>query len=107
MLLESLFYLVFKKGAWKKALMDLCHTVSYLFKRLKFISHQLNSENNGLVLLCTTLYEGTETVCCHLRQQMARMEVDNLKLEKVRPTFSSLNALPAKITNKTVVVDAS
>ena len=30
-----------------------------------------------------------------------------LKLEKVGPTYSSLNALPAKITNKSVVVDAS
>ena len=30
-----------------------------------------------------------------------------LKLEKVGPTFSSLNALPAKVTNKSVVIDAS
>ena len=67
---------MFKRGACKKTLMELCHTVSYLFKKLKFISHQLNVKNNGSVLLCKTLYEGIETVSCCLWQQMARMDLD-------------------------------
>ena len=45
-------------------------------------------------------YLGIETLSCCLLQQMARMEAESLKLEKVGPTFSSFNAVPSKLTKK-------
>ena len=45
-------------------------------------------------------YLGIETLSYCLLQQMARMEAESLKLEKVGPTFSSFNAVPSKLTKK-------
>ena len=41
---------------WKSSLKGLCYAICYLFKRLELFSHQLNFKNNGLGVLCKTIY---------------------------------------------------
>ena len=49
------------------------------------------------------LYLGIETVFCRLLLRMA-FDGHGLKLQKVGPSFSNFNALPAKITRKIIMV---
>ena len=67
------------------------------FSRIKWISETI-------VQFCyLRLYLSIETVSFRLTQRMARMDVDK-KVEKVGPTFSSSNAMPAKLTKNIVMV---
>ena len=45
----------------------LCHVICYLFKKLKPLLHQLNSKNNGLVLLFKTILAliSFPVICCN------------------------------------------
>ena len=74
----------------------LYHAIRYLFKRLNLSSHQWTSKNNDPVLLFTTIFRQRNCFLSHV----ARDEKDGYgwKLERVRPTFSGFNAIPAKIT---------
>ena len=75
----------------------LYHAVRYIFKKLNLSSHQWTSKNTGAVLLFKTLFRQRN---CFLSSQvvMDGKDGDGLKLERVGPTFSSFNAIPAKIT---------
>ena len=73
----------------------LCHAICYPFKKLKCFSHQLNSKPNGPVSLLTTVF----------RHSVKSLPTDGndghgLNLEKAGLSFSSFNAMPAKITKK-------
>ena len=57
-------------------------------------SLQLNSNNNGLILLLTTLFSRGQLLGSKAKQG------------NVGPTFSSFNAVPAKITKKYTMVCA-
>ena len=71
------------------------------YKRLKLFSYQLNCKNNGPVLLHKTIFRHSN---CFLSSVATDGEDGHgLKLEKGGPTFSSFNAMPAKIT---MVTDA-
>ena len=54
---------------------DIYVTLFAIFSK-SFFSHQLNSKNNGPVLLFKT-YLGIQTVFCRLLQRMARMDIDS------------------------------
>ena len=61
-------------------------------------SHHFNSKNNSEVVLC-------KTISRHRNCFFSSVVTDDkdglgLKLENVGPAFSSLNALPTKITKK-------
>jgi len=86
---------VFPDGLFGDSLKAISH---YLFKKLKLYLHQLNSKNNGTVLL-------SKTISRHLNCFLLSVAMDDrdglgLKLEKLRLTFSRFNAVPAKITPK-------
>lgn len=59
-----------------------------------FSTHQLNSKNNDPGLLFYTIL-GTETISYHFLPQMAKMDFDNLKLQKI--TNKLLLVLPGEI----------
>ena len=67
-------------------------------KKLILFSHQLNSKNNGPVLLFKTIFRHRK---CFLSSD-ATNDTDGygLELENVGVPFSSFNAMPAKITQK-------
>ena len=67
-------------------------------KKLILFSHQLNSKNNGPVLLFKTIFRYRK---CFLSSD-ATNDTDGygLELENVGVPFSSFNAMPAKITQK-------
>jgi len=44
-----------QSGIFTTSLMGLCHAICYIFKKLKLFLHQLNSKNNGPVLLFKTI----------------------------------------------------
>ena len=55
-------------------------------------------KKNSPVLLYKTLSLATETVFCGpLLQRMTGMEIEWNRVEKVRPTVSSFNAMPTKL----------
>ena len=74
----------------KRLLTGLSHAICFLFKKTKtfFVEFQLNSKNNG------------PDQFCYLRQRYIvttdGKDGHGLKLEKVGPTFSSFNSMPAK-----------
>ena len=71
---------------------------SIFLKNLKVTSHQLNPKNNGLVLLLKTILRHLN---CFLSSVAADGKDGNgLKLEKIGPIFSSVNAVSSKITPK-------
>ena len=89
----------------------LFHAICYLFIKLKGVfASILNSENNGPVSFVRCLrpsHVSIETVSCSLFLWMARMDmVRGLKHEKFGSMFSSLNATPAMITGKIIMVIA-
>ena len=63
-----------------------------------FFSHQLNSKNNGPVLLFKT-YLGVETVFCRLLQRMARMDMVS-KLKTLAQLLQVLMLCLPKSPNK-------
>ena len=74
-------------------------------KKLILFSHQLNSKNNGPVLLFKTIFRHRK---CFLSSD-ATNDTDGygLELENVGVPFSSFKAMPAKITQKyNIVVSA-
>ena len=74
----------------------LYHAIRYIFKKLNLSSHQWTSKNTGAVLLFKTLFR--QRNCFLSSVVMVGKDGDALKLERVGPTFSSFNAIPAKIT---------
>ena len=70
----------------------------YLFEKLKMFSFQLNSINNGPVLLFKTIFMHLN--CFLLSVVTDGKDGQRSKIEKVGPTFSRPNALRAKITKK-------
>ena len=72
----------------------LYHATWYLFKKLERFSHQLNMKNNGLVLLFKTIFRHWN--CFQSSVATDGKDGNGLKLEHLRPTFSSFDAMPAK-----------
>ena len=56
-----------KSGIFTTSITGLCHVICYLFKTLKPFLHQLNSKNNGLVLLFKTILAliPFPVICCN------------------------------------------
>ena len=56
-----------KSGIFTTSITGLCHVICYLFKKLKPFLHQLNSKNNGLVLLFKTILAliSFPVICCN------------------------------------------
>ena len=82
------------------ALKELGHAFCYVFKRLKLFSHQLNCKNDGLILQLKTIFRHWN--CFPLPIATDDMDGHRLKREKGGPTFSSFNAMPAKIIRKII-----
>ena len=61
-------------------------------------TQQLNFQNNGPVCLFKTIF--TYSNCFLSSVATDGKDGHGLKLEKVRPTFSSFNVMPAKIIKK-------
>ena len=63
--------------------------------------HQLNSKNNGPVLILKSILRLRN---CFLSSIATNgKDVHGLKLEKVGPTFPSLNSMPAKIAKNIIM----
>ena len=77
---------------------ELCHGICHLFKKLKLFSQQLNSKNNGQLLLFKNILLFRHWNCFLLSIAMDDKDAHGLKLENFGPTFSDL--MPAKIISK-------
>ena len=73
--------------------------------KLKRFSHRLNFKNNGPVLLFKTIFRHRN---CFLSPGATDgKDGYGLKVEKVGLTFSTFNAMPAKLTKKIIMVIAA
>lgn len=79
------------KQALLETLKEPCHAICCLFKNLERFLRQLNSKNNGAVLLVKTV---SRPLKCFLSSDVTDgKEGHELKLEKVGSPFSSFNIL--------------
>ena len=79
------------KQALLETLKEPCHAICCLFKNLERFLRQLNSKNNGAVLLVKTV---SRPLKCFLSSDVTDGEEGHeLKLEKVGSPFSGFNIL--------------
>ena len=73
----------------------------YFEKLLNKSSHRLNSKDNGPVLLIKAIFRYFNCFLSSVAKD--GKDGDGLKLETVGPTFSSFNAISAKLTPQNIM----